>query len=68
METVALIRKIIGGSLVTLVVRTFVILSMQAQRWGYHEVVGTLKPCLMQNNFFELLALAQAVGTQELRV
>ena len=68
METVALIRKIIGGSLVTLVVRTFVILSMQAQWWGYHEAVGTLRPCLMQKNFFELLALAQAVGTQELRV
>ena len=58
METVALIRKIIGGSLVTLVVRTFVILSVQVQLWRYCEVVGTLRPCLMQKNFFELLTLA----------
>ena len=30
---------------------------MQVQWWGYHEVVGTLKSYLMQNNLFELLAL-----------
>ena len=30
---------------------------MQVQWWGYHEVVGTLKPCHMLNNLFELIAL-----------
>ena len=35
----------------------FVILRMQVQWWEYHEVVGTLKPYLMQNNLFELIAL-----------
>ena len=32
----------------------FVILCMQLQCWGYHEVVGTLKPYHMQNIFFAL--------------
>ena len=36
---------------------SLVILCMQVQWWGYHEVVGTLKPYHMLKNFFELLAL-----------
>ena len=31
---------------------------------GYHEVVGTLKPYLMQKNLFECFALTGA-GTQK---
>ena len=30
---------------------------MQVQWWGYHEVVGTLKPYHMLKNLFELIAL-----------
>ena len=30
---------------------------MQVQWWGYHGVVGTLKPCHMLKNLFELIAL-----------
>ena len=30
---------------------------MQIQWWGYDEVVGTLKPYLMQKNLFELFTL-----------
>ena len=30
---------------------------MQVQWWGYHEVVGTLKPYFMLKNLFELIAL-----------
>ena len=30
---------------------------MQVQWWGYHEVVGSLKPYHMLKNLFELLAL-----------
>ena len=35
----------------------FVILWIQVQWWGYHELVRTLKPYLMQKNLFELFAL-----------
>ena len=30
---------------------------MQVQCWGYHEVVGTLKPYHMLKNLFEFIAL-----------
>ena len=30
---------------------------MQAQWWGFYEVVGTLKPYYMQMSLFELIAL-----------
>ena len=40
---------------------------MQVQLWGYHEVAGTLKPCIMQKNLFELFALTDS-GTQKFRV
>ena len=33
--------------------------------WGYHEVVGTLKPYHMLKNLFELIAL-KGSGTQKL--
>ena len=36
---------------------SIVILQMQVQCWGYHEVVETLKPYHMLNNLFELIAL-----------
>ena len=35
---------------------SFVILLLQVQWWGYHEVVGTLKPYHMLKNLFELIA------------
>ena len=36
---------------------SFVILQMQVQCWGYHEVVGQLKPYHMLKNLFEFIAL-----------
>ena len=44
---------------------------MLVQWWGYHEVVGTLKPYHMLKNLFELIALkgggdAKTFGTNSL--
>ena len=35
---------------------------MQVQWFGYHEVVTTLKPYLMEKNFFEMFVLTGAGG------
>ena len=35
---------------------------MQVQWKGYHEVVGTLKPYLIQKNLFEYFALGQTAA------
>ena len=37
---------------------------MQVQWWGYHEVVGTLKPNLMQKNLFEIFALTASADSK----
>ena len=41
---------------------------MEVQWWGYHEVVGTLKPPLplKQKNLFELFALTGGRDTKTL--
>ena len=35
-------------------------LLIQVQWWRYHEVVGTFKPYLMQNNLFDVFALTDS--------
>ena len=38
---------------------------MQVQLWGYHEVVGLLKPYYMLKNLFELIAL---IGSRDAKL
>ena len=44
----------------------FVIVWMQVQWWRYHEMVGTLKPCLLQKILFELFAFTGRGDTKTL--